>query len=304
MIIQGIAQILLLYGWDIVFQAENSNSQHTLFNHLAWGINQNLWIIKLDGTNEEMIYNSLLNQACLHPHFTPDGTKLIFSQRIATGQSIPAYANISPGGENPWNGWQMHIADFNINNNVNGINRLTNHRAIGIGTGGFYETNQVSNNKIYYSRTVGGAAYVDDLYSINIDGTNEIQLLTSPSTWDEHGSFSPSGNSYVFISSRINPYWNYPNINATASTVEIELYMIKTSDLPIITTTYNLNPLNKIIQLTNFNKLGDRNKRYLVSDYEWNKLGNSITFQVAPINRINGFIYNPEIWLIQFNQIQ
>lgn len=55
-----------------------------------------------------------LNNAALHPHFNNDGSKLLFANRIPTGNIIPALIGITPGGENHWDGWGMHIADFDM----------------------------------------------------------------------------------------------------------------------------------------------------------------------------------------------
>src|SRR5690606_38582879 len=92
----------------------NENSSHSPFEHLIWGINNDLWIVRRDGSAAERIYESPLNHGVLHPQFSPDGTKIAFSERIATGQSHPAREGITPGGENPWNGWRLHLADFDI----------------------------------------------------------------------------------------------------------------------------------------------------------------------------------------------
>lgn len=89
-------------GEYLVIQAENENSQHRLYNHMAWGINNDLWLIKRDGTSAERIWRSPLNHAALHPHFSEDGSRLIFAERIATNRPIIGLRRITPGGENPW----------------------------------------------------------------------------------------------------------------------------------------------------------------------------------------------------------
>lgn len=101
-------------GEHIVFQVENANSMHRRLNHLSFGIDNNLWIIKKDGTGAELIWSTPLHHAALHPHFNKDGTKLIFSERVSTGKSFPflKLINREVGGENQWDGWRIHVADL------------------------------------------------------------------------------------------------------------------------------------------------------------------------------------------------
>lgn len=143
-----------------------------------------------------------LNHAALHPHFNVDGTVLIFAERLPTGRSRRALARITPDGENPWDGWRIHVADFNV-----GTLALKNHRTLQPNGHGFYETHGFSGDgRIVYSHTASGQAYVDDIYAVGLDGSGTTRLVSSPSTWDEHGPFSPAGSgALAFNSSRAFP---------------------------------------------------------------------------------------------------
>ena len=276
-------------GEHIIFQVENSDSQGMRFNHVSFGINNDLWIIKKDGTGAERIWETPPNNAALHPHFNADGTKLIFSQRIATGEILYPLT-WTPGGENPWAGWQIHIADFDITQT--GTAKLSNNIVL-FGEGdakdrGFYETHGFKDaDTIVYSHTEGGAPYVDDIFTAGTDGSNVINLIQSPTTWEEHGIYSPSRNSIAFLSSRVNPDWTAPADNA--STLRLELYLQTGSE---------------ITQVTSFNENGDVDKRYLASDFEWDRTGSRIIIQVASVDDISGTPYSPEIWMITFPTIQ
>jgi len=275
-------------GEHIVFQVENSNSQGRHFNHISFGINNDLWIINKDGTAAQRIWESPLNNAALHPHFNADGTKLIFSERIATGEQLYS-PFVTPGGENPWAGWQIHIADFDITRT--GTAMLSNDIVL-FGEGnardrGFYEAHGFRDaNTIVYSHTDAGAAYVDDIFTAGTDGSNVINLIQSPATWEEHGRYSPSGNSMAFLSSRVNPDWRAPFDRG--STLRLELYLKIGSE---------------ITRVTSFNEHGDTDKRYLASDFEWDRTGSRIIIQVAPVDDNSGEFYPPEIWMITFSEI-
>ncbi|MBN1663428.1 MAG: PD40 domain-containing protein [Deltaproteobacteria bacterium] len=273
-------------GKYLVLQAESNNSKHRFFNHMAWGINNDLWIINKDGTEAKLIWSSSLNHAALHPHFNKDGTKIIFAQRTATGKSWRwiRRLNLGAGGENQWDGWNIHLADFDIDKR--GKNMLSNHKTLSPNGRGFYETHGFTDNgKFIYSFTPNGQAYVDDIYVCDEDGTNVKKLIDSPATWDEHGIFSPSGKSMAFISSRGDKNWSAPK--SRANTLRTELYLKRSG---------------KIIQLTDFNKYKARKKRFLVSDYDWNSLGNKIVFQVAPL--IGNRSESPELWMLTFSESQ
>ena len=279
-------------GQHIVLQVENGNSQHTRYNHVSWGINNDLWIIKKDGTGAEKIWDTPLNHAALHPHFNANGTKLIFAERIATGVDL---GFPTPGGENPWAGWQIHIVDFDIS--ATGTNKLSNHIILTdidfvggqVLNPGFFETHGfVDQSTIIFSHTDNGDNYVDDIFTAHLDGSNVQNLIQSPTTWDEHGSFSPSGENLAFVSSRVDPDWQAPVDDA--STLRTELYL--------------QDQLFAVTQITDFNASGDNDKRYLVSDFEWDWTGSRIVLQVAPVDKVSGSPDPPEIWIITFPESQ
>jgi Tol biopolymer transport system component len=250
--------------------------------HQCFGINNNLWIIKKDGTGAKCIWTTDLNHAALHPHFSHDGTKLIFAERVPTGIEIPGIGELTPGGENHWDGWQIRIADFDTE-----TMEIINSAAIKPNGNGFYETNDFYNKEEFtYSFTPNGQAYVDDLYSVKTDGTNVVHIINSPTTWEEHGTFSPAGTGYfVFLSSRFDPTWIAPI--SKPDTVALELFLKKTN--------------GDIVQLTEMNKNANLNTRCLVSDYDWDKDGKRIVAQVALVNIETGK-YSPQIWMIKFKK--
>ena len=186
-------------GEYLILQARNTASlptaddQNAQINHPSFGVNQDLWLVKKDGTAAEKIYTTPLDGAALHPHFDPTGTKLIFAERMSTG--IPPSV---------WSGWNIQIADFDINAAPGA--KLSNHRRLyDIGLPhqrGFYETHAIDNERIVFSWTpcifenlvlTCGRPYSDDSYSANLDGSNRVNLINSPETWDEHATYFRPG---------------------------------------------------------------------------------------------------------------
>lgn len=278
-------------GQHLIVQAENVNSTHQLFNHMAWGINQDLWIIGMDGSGAELIVDNAPypQHGALHPHFNSDGTMVIFAERIATGEQI-TLPTITPGGENPWAGWQIHVAEFDIL--APGTSKLFNDGVLfatfPVKDRGLFETHGfVSDSQIIYSQTAGGENYVDDIYVANLDGSSPMNLINSPSTWDEHGAYSPSGNSLVFISSRVDGSWQAPMDDAT--TLRTELFIERAG---------------VIEQLSFFNSNGAPDRRYLTSDFEWDRDGDRIVVLVQPVDDATGAPLAAENWVISFPALQ
>ncbi len=272
-------------GEHIILQAESSNSKHGFFNHMGWGFDADLWIINKDGSGAQKIYSTPKGGAALHPHFSSDGKKLIFSERVPGGVSSVIWRILGPDGENPWINWQIHISDVDLSQTGTAI--LSNDKILYGGTGNLYETHGFTSGdqRIIFTMTKNGGMYEDDEYTAKLDGSDMVNLTNSPTTWDELANFSPSGKSLGFISSRADTSWVAPQ--SKANTLRTELY-IKQSD-------------GTIKQLTNFNKdMGSTH--YLVSTFDWNRAGNQIIFQVAPFAGTT--FQSPQIWLLTFPTAQ
>lgn len=273
-------------GRHLVIQVENGNSKHTRFNHMSWGIDADLWLISLDGERAERIWESAPGHAALHPHFSDDGRLLIFAERNPTPRVTRRLFHpwAAVGGQNPWDGWSIHVATAAIA--ASGEGMLSNHRRIHPNGRGFYETHSISSNgHIVYSFTADGAPYVDDIFKTEIGGQQALRLIDSPATWDEHGAFSPNGRNLAFISSRADPEWRAPASRANTLTTEL---FVRSAD-------------GRIHQLTHFNEGRDGTLRYLVSDFDWDRTGRRIAFQVAPVRRF-GRADSPQIWLLEFSE--
>lgn len=269
-------------GVHLVLQAENANSEHRLLNHMAWGINNDLWMVRRDGTDAQRILSSAPNHAALHPHFNARGDKLVYSERVPTGdtKAVIKALKLGGGGENHWTGWRIRIADFDIQRS--GAGRITRSQAFAPNGEGFYETHGFTKNgRIVYSFTPAVSRYVDDIYSCDPSGGDVRTLVNSPLTWDEHGHFSPSGRSMIFISSRSSLDWR--GGQSSIRELKTELYQKKDG---------------RLMQLTNFNGEEQGRRRFLVSDNAWNADGTKVVFQVAPF--LGRRSETPELWMISF----
>lgn len=253
-------------GEHIIIQVENEHSRHTRFEHPSFGFHNDLWLIRRDGSQARRIWRSGKNHAALHPHFSPDGKKLIFAERLPTGKKKWFLRMLnSPGGENQWLGWRIHLADVELSGP--GETVLSNHRTLFENWGGFFETHGFNGDRqIVFSHTPGGQAYIDDIYIAGLDGKQVRNLTRSPATWEEHGNFSPDGSRMAFISSRCFPDWAMPG--STPLSLRTELFLLEMQS-------------GQIQQLTHANQQGLPERNYLVSDFDWNRDGTQIVFQVG-----------------------
>ena len=262
-------------GEHLILQAEGAGSKHGLFNHQSWGIDNDLWIVKTDGSGARRIWASEPGRAALHPHVSDDGRTLTFAERVPTNRKLSGLGGLlGPGGENQWDGWRLHVAALDLAKD--GTGALSNHRTLQPSGSGFYETNQIIRGRIVYSHTAGGRPYVANVYEVGLDGSGVRQLTDGDGSWNEHGQYSPDGRAFAFMSSRFKSSWHYPG--STVRDLATELYVSEGGGPPR--------------QLTRMNEMEKR--AVVVSDYDWDRDGRRIVMQVAEISGRT----TPRIWLL------
>jgi Tol biopolymer transport system component len=125
--------------------------------------------------------------ALLHPHFSPDGKRLIWSERIS-------------GDAEPFGEWVIRLADVRFSGN--GQPMLFNFRTFAPGRKkSFYETHNFHPDGGRFLFT-GQQDVGLEIYVFDIDTGNTIRLTQDPASWDEHAHFSPDGQKIVWMSSR------------------------------------------------------------------------------------------------------
>jgi Tol biopolymer transport system component len=122
----------------------------------------------------------------LHPHFSHDGKKLAWAERIKD--------NDRTFGE-----WAIKIADFEF---IDDSPKLTNIETLQPGSrSSFYETHTFSTDdkKILFTGNQDGSL---EIYELDIE-TKEIKRLTThPTEWDEHATYSSDGKKILWMSSK------------------------------------------------------------------------------------------------------
>jgi len=185
-------------GGYMVFQAQDpalegvaEGVRGDYFASPGIGINNNLWITNADGTKFWQLTHVSARQGTLHPQFSPDGKKLLWSDVERPGGSL--------GG---W--WVMKLADFSI---VKGVPQISNVRILAPLTLQLYETHGFSpdGKSILFSGIEGGGFYYDfEIYVMDLE-TGETTRLIDNDEWDEHAHFTPDGTNIIWTSSEGTP---------------------------------------------------------------------------------------------------
>jgi|GEM_PF-1855000 len=210
----------------LVIQVENLDLSYTSFalgylSGAGWGINNDLWLIPAQGGAAQKLDGAAIGQqgeASLHPHFSDDGESLFWTRRDPTDKDT----NILKGFN--WFGWYMAVAPFSISNGVATVGTVQDIFRDGPSEErGFYESHQLRENTLWFSRTVapsiGINAFVDEGFNAPLNSPASMQNVTAgEGYWEEHGVESPGGDWITFNSSRIAPDVAYPpNIFASLS---------------------------------------------------------------------------------------
>lgn len=145
------------------------------------GINNNLWVMTADGSKFWQLTDVKDRQGVLHPHFSPDGTKLLWSELISPHMVIK-------------------LADFTVENGEVGITNVQTlqHKDLHL-----YETHGFSpdGTRILFSGAEQEGHYYDmEIYLMDLTTGVTVQL-TDNEEWDEHAHFTPDGQSIIWVSS-------------------------------------------------------------------------------------------------------
>jgi Tol biopolymer transport system component len=191
-------------GKYIVFQATDPKlanramartPMYKLYTSPGAGVNNNIWILTSDGKRAWQITKLKKPEGVLHPHFSPDGSKLLWAQRLNNEGGIGR--------------WEIKLADFSEQNGdpvVNNITTLTPGNLLWYETHGFSPDSQSIIFTGMPSDGKGANGGDFDIYTYNLK-TRELKCLTDRNLkqWDEHAHFTPDGKRIVWMSSMGNP---------------------------------------------------------------------------------------------------
>ena len=180
-------------GKYLVIQVEKSITPNELDNKATpgAGVFNDLYLITKDGKSVWELHKvsqivGKNSAGVLHPHFSHDGKKLTWTQRIK-------------GNDRPFGQWAIKIADFEF---IDNSPKLTNIKTIQPGSrSSFYETHTFSpdDSKILFTGNQDGTL---EIYELDIKTKKTKRLTNHPTEWDEHATYSPDGTKILWMSSK------------------------------------------------------------------------------------------------------
>lgn len=252
-------------GERLVLQVENENSPGTFLNSVLWGFDNDLWMVRRDGSAPEKIWDTPPGWAALHPHFDATGTRLVFVERFPNAGEE----------QDRWKNWQIKIAEFD--SSQSGTAKLSNVRTLRPNGEGIYEAHGfVGAAGLLYTFSPVGVERFGNIFFLPPGGVAPKNVTQSPdSIWNEHGHTLPTNPKVMaFMSDRLDAAIPLPR--------------------PFRTELYLTFPGQPGVRITNFNKTPA--DEYIVKDMSWNADGTRLAFLVSG----NGFPA-PQIWTLNFS---
>jgi len=197
-------------GRYIVFQSQDPKLPHNrridyLYTQPGHGLHNNLWLVDKEGKNFYLLRRVGLRGALLHPAFSRDGSKLLWSEKIGRGKL----------------NWAIMVADFVESPRPH----LENVRSFQPAGKVWYEAHEFSpdGSKILCTIALGRKAYTNyDIWEMDLATQKLNRLTNTPHIWDEHAHYSPDGKKIAWISSEGYPY----NPAKWSSTLKTELWIM------------------------------------------------------------------------------
>ncbi len=182
----------------IIFQAQKPDNVPGVLDFSAnpgAGVDNDIWIMDWNATTFLKVTNvPLVDGGVLHPHFSNKGNQITWAQRYS--------ANGSPYGL-----WTIEVADFSVQNGTPVVSNI--HSYSPGAQQQFYETHGFSpdDSKIIFSGnlTAGMSVYDIDIYTLDLQTGQLVDLTNSNDAWDEHAHYTPSGNGIIWMSSKGHP---------------------------------------------------------------------------------------------------
>jgi Tol biopolymer transport system component len=180
-------------GRYIVFQAQKQRAPRRT-DKVATpgaGVLHDFWLMTSDGKQFWKLWDlpfvaSRDAPGVLHPHFSRDGGRLCWAERV--GDNDRAF------GE-----WVIRVAEFTIDGRGARIGRPRTFRP---GTrSSFYETHGFSpdGSKVLFTGNQDGGL---EIYEVHLATERVTRLTHVPRVWDEHAHYSPAADWIAWISSK------------------------------------------------------------------------------------------------------
>ena len=260
-------------GEYIVFQAEEPGyTGHSIFSSPGWGIGNNLWIITKDGEKYWKLTDISPHLGVLHPHFSHDGKKLLWTE-IHSGKGGKSAQRGLRGKDfgKFWatRDWSLKVADFVFHG---GVPQLENIKQYHPGERTcYFEAHGFSKDdkKILFASTFDhGNWWGPDIYFMDLETEKLKRLTFTDKDWDEHAHLSPNGEKIIWSTNR-----NYKR-KGRKREMRLEYWLM------------NVDGTEKV-RATFFNELGyaeSMGHQVLTGDNAWNSDGTKIVAYIVMVD--------------------
>ncbi len=197
-------------GKYVVFNAEQGQHfgmQMKFLSDPGLGTYFNLWATDISGkhfwqlTNipiKRSLFDRVPSMGIVHPLFSPDGKKLIWTERYRDN----GYQHCN----NNWGYWRLMQGDWRVKN---GAPSLVNQTVLYTPTVGNYVTAMGfldSHTLLVAGNLSGQHVYGMDQYTYNLTTHKLVDLTNTPDYWEEDSSIDPKGGTIVFMSNQASRY--------------------------------------------------------------------------------------------------
>lgn len=185
----------------------------------------NLYAASADGQRWFRLTNYSPNrvEGVLIPRFSRDGSQLFWTKLVAKPDRPDDWNRLDDQPLNPFGYWRMSVADFVVG--PGGVPRLANERDVTPSGGVFFESGGFAptGNTLIFSADLGlTTPYGLDIWTLDLTTGQLTNLTGTPTQWDEHPRYSPSGQKISFMSSQ--PYASFDVANIR--TLRTELFVM------------------------------------------------------------------------------
>ncbi len=246
-------------GDYIVFQVMNEyvSARSATSELLSLGVNNDLWVMRADGSGKQKLTDNPEGYAVLHAHFSHDGQLICWAEKYNDNKRSSKFGS-----------WRIKLARFVAD--TSGV-RLEDVKSLEPVQGKWYETHGfgLNDSSVIFSGNLTTDHKANDLYEYNWYSNTLTNLTNSSSTWEEMYNVNPSdSNEYSFISSK---FFDWNNRFGWA-TLRTELYINRNGKWHQLT-SYNQEDGIGGTQLTK--------KHYFIGDHCYSADGNYILAVLA-----------------------
>lgn len=201
-------------GTYLLFGAENEYGKHSVLNTAGIGDDYDLWVMSLTTGTFWRLTHLPRGSAVQYPRFSPDGTRLLWSERYQKGKPFQT------GQE--YGLWTIKLSEFTVSQDGPKLGKTVD---LTPGGPGFYEPHGFSpdESKIIFSAAFdpGKSQFYASLFTYGLQNQQLIKIAGGDEIHYEQGLFSPDGSKISFMAG--------PFVGVTRQAYKTDLYLMDAS---------------------------------------------------------------------------